>query len=177
MGAIPVYGGRPWCPHLVFIRNIALSDQDVLAMLNLKNYTSVPSTEGDLKYLGIARDAQWTHLADNWYYSHWYSEQFRSAVRAIATRFDVFSFSMGDSDNSFDLFYYRSGKLVRRMVWDDPHYTGGHLSEEIGEPLPMEDKINRGGDPCPGLWSVASALNVETDYTRLSFTLYAATTG
>lgn len=173
MGTIPVYGGKPWSPHFVFIRNINLSDRDVLALLNLRNYVSVPSIEEWNKYLGISRDTQWTHLADNWFYSHWHSEQFRSAVSVIATRFDVFSFAMGDSDNSFDLFYYRNGVLVRRVIWDDPHYTGGHLREEMGAPLPMEDEINRGGDPCAGLWKVASALNVETDYTQLSFSLYA----
>jgi hypothetical protein len=175
VSAIPIYDHRPWSPYFVFVKSIEMTDRGILEALRLPAYVRIPSMEHRFDYLAIGRDSHWTHVADNYGYTHWHSKDFRDAVSELAARLEVFSFSVGDSDMSFDLQLYRSGHLVRRFVWEDRDYSGGRLQEQFGSPLEFETTIPCGKDPLDGLWRVASALGIECDYTKLNLMLYAPT--
>ncbi len=174
MSALPInIDGHPWSPYFVFIRDTSLTDLDILNALGLPGYVGIDSVDNRFDYLAIGRDSQWTHLADSWGYTHWFSSDFKDAVIALASTRDVFSFSVGDSDDSFDFQLTRRGVVVRHFVWDCPGFSGGQLGEEFGERLPAEDTIACGKDALPGLWRVASALGIESDYSRVPIKLYA----
>lgn len=175
MSAIPINFGRPWSPYFVFIKNTHLTDRDFLAALGLKEYVLINSVRSRYDYIAIGRDPHWTHVADNFGYSHWASKAFKNAIARICMRFEVFTFSVGESDMSFDFDLYRDGQLIRHSVWEDRYYSGGRLQEQTGSPLEFEDAIPVGKDPLDGLWRVASALGIESDYSKLSMTLYAPT--
>jgi len=160
MSAIPIYFGIPWSPYLVFIKDTQMSDEKVLESLGLVGYVRIRSKRSSsellhLGYIGIGRDSQWTHIADNYGYTHWHSKSFQDAVVALAPKHDLFTFSVGEPEMSFDLTLYLSGQLVRRFVWEDRDHTGGRLQDEFGPPLQGEDSIPRGKDPLKGLWEVA----------------------
>lgn len=174
MSAIPIYSGHPWSPYLVFVKSTAISDDAILNALDLGAYVKIPAFDRRLSYLAIGRDENWTHLADNFHYSHWFSNDFKNAVSKLGEIFELFSFSVGDIDLSFDLKYYCAGNLRRRFEWEDPYNSGGRLKEQFGAPLDQEDAIIiPGKDPLDGLWRVAEALGIESDYTRLDLQLYA----
>ncbi len=175
MSALPINWGKPWSPYFVFVKTTALSDADLLATLGLNSYVPIASVESRYDYIAIGRDFRWTHVADNFGYTHWASKDFKEAVSRLCTRFEVFTFSVGEGDMSFDLALYRDGQRERHFVWEDRDYSGGKLSEQSGLPLAGEEAIPCGKDPLDGLWRVASALGIESDYTKLSMSLYAPT--
>lgn len=154
-----------------------MTDDDVLNGLGLAGYVAIDSIEQGGRrrydYIAIGRDSRWKHLADNFGYTHWHSKPFRDAVSRLGTGREVFTFSVGDIDVSFDLHYYREGALVRRLIWEAHHDSGSRLQEQCGSALEGEDKIARGNDPTDGLWQVASALGIERDYTKIDLKLYA----
>lgn len=172
MSLLPINEGRSWSPYFVFIRRTGFEHEELLQLLGLSEYAEKHNIELNDTYLCIGEDSEWTHLADDWGYTHWHSTDFKEKVREIALSHTVFTFSYGDSDMFFDLEFHSEGKLRRQFVWIDPDYSGGHLEREIGDALPMEDSIPRGSDPIDALWNVTRALGIETDYSRLEMRAY-----
>lgn len=152
-----------------------MTDAEILEALGLSAYVRIHGVDRRYDYLAIGRDARWTHIADNFGYTHWHSRAFRVAVSELSAKHNVFSFSVGDSDMSFHLELSRGGQIVRRFVWDDPDCSGGRLREQFGPPLDCEGTIHCGKDASDGLWRVASSLGIESDYTKISLRLYAPT--
>jgi hypothetical protein len=173
MSSIPIHHGRLWSPHFVFLADTALDDRALLGLFRLDHYVPTATADLGVDYLGISRDEAWTHIVDNFGYTHWHSKVFSTQFDSLSCRMDIFYFMMGDSDMSFELSLYRRGSLVRHVRWDDPHYTGGHLAAESGTPLQLEDSISRGHDPYDGLMQVAAGLGIQTDYSTHHFRLYA----
>jgi hypothetical protein len=173
MSSIPIYDGKLWSPHFVFLADTTLSDRALLGLFRLDNYVPTATADLGVDYLGISRDEAWTHIVDNFGYTHWHSKVFSRHFASLSGRMDVFYFMMGDSDMSFELSLYRRGSLVRHVRWDDPHYTGGHLVADFGTPLEFEESISRGHDPYDGLLQVAAGLGIQTDYSAHQFRLYA----
>ena len=173
MSSIPIHDGKPWSPYFVFIKNTGITDRELMNSLGLQSYTNSSFVRSRDDYLVIGRDAQWTHIADNFGYTHWESKAFGQAVSKFGERFEVFTFSVGEADMSFHLHFYSGGQLIRRFIWEDHDYSGGRLKKQSGSPLEYEDTIPFGKDPVDGLWRVASALGIESDYAKLSMSFYA----
>ena len=154
-----------------------MTDKDVLRTLGLANYVTIESTKRQGRqrydYIAIGRDLRWTHIADNFGYTHWRSKVFKDAVSKLGGRLEVFTFSLGDIDASFDFHYHRDGSLIRRFVWEARYNQVGRLHGQFGSSLECEEKISRDQDPVDGLWEVASALGIERDYTKIDLKLYA----
>jgi hypothetical protein len=112
-------------------------------------------------------------LADNWHYMLWHKESTRNSIEGLATEFDVFTCSVGDSDDSFDFVYYREGKLLRRYVVTDPDYNGGSVAEDIGESLPTEsDILADSSDQLAMVLSLAKSIGIKTDYREDELRVY-----
>src|SRR5262245_7168381 len=116
MSSIPIYHGRPWAPYFVFIKSTEMTSREVFEALRLGTYAEIPSMEGRFDYIAIGQDSRWTHAADNFGYTHWHSKNFRDAVSELGSRLDIFSFSVGDSDMSFDLHLFGGSHLVCRLL-------------------------------------------------------------
>jgi len=136
-----IIDGKPHSPYFVFIRNTIMEDSELLTELGLQSYSNFSGTEQNNPYICITRDDAWTHLADDWFYTHWHSHSFKEQLLHIAQECDLFSFSVGDSDMSFDFELHRRGVLERRVVWVDPNYDGGYLKEEFGRAMSLESQI------------------------------------
>jgi hypothetical protein len=173
VSSIPIYDGKLWSPHYVFLSDTSLADLAVLGLFGLQHYVPTKFSRQRSDYIGISSDGRWIHLIDNYGYTHLHSPDFRSRFHSLAQAMDVFSFSIGDIDMSFDIQFYRDRHLARYFRWDDPRIDGGHLGAESGSPLSFEDTIPRGSDPYDGLLRVAAGLGVQTDYSTHSIRLYA----
>lgn len=171
-GILDIYDGIPHSPYLIFIKGLDLSDEEILYQLGLSGYSKLEARIPWSDHLAISRDEEWTHLADSYAYSHWLSNDFRTKIQKMASSFDVFTFSVGDADYSYDFEYWASGERIRKVVWDDPKYDGGFLKEQHGIPLEGEGPVSANKDPLKGLWQLAQSLGIQTDYTQLDTELY-----
>ena len=90
-------------PHFTFFRCAGVcSAAYLLRALGLEGYR--PTTGGDFVVgrpsLFLAEDDAWIHLMDDWSYTLWHSPEFRKQVSAFAAGCEVFSFWVGDADQS-----------------------------------------------------------------------------
>lgn len=164
-------------PYFIFVRCAGrYSDADLLHLFGLDAYrpTNAPRRLGN--HAIFADDGRWTMIADDWLYTLWHMPSARQAVHQLGHSHDVFSCSVGDADYSFDFVYYRDRRLVRRYVVEDPHYNGGHVVEDVGEPLPGEaaalrERGERGERRT--VLAIAHSLGIRTDYTLQDLRVYA----
>ena len=161
-------------PYFIFVRcNGAITDTDILQRFGLAKYSAARCAPRMGLYAVLADDGEWTMLADNWHYQLWHRESTGNAINDIATTYDVFTCSVGDSDDSFDFIYYRNGKLVRKYVVTDPHYSGGTISEDIGESLKQESDILANSDGQLKLvLALAKSVGIRTDYAEDELRVY-----
>ncbi len=171
---LPVYHGSPWAPYFVFLKRTDLEDAELLNRFGKASYK--PSVKNDVtaEYLAIGRDSDWIHIADNFSYSHWHSKEFRSPVKELTKESDVFIFSVGDTDMSFEFAFFSDGKLIRSVVWEDPEMDGGFLKKQKGNPLNSEQAIPRGKDPLKGLWALAAEQGINTDFEKVKLRVYSS---
>jgi len=171
-----IFNGQPHSPYLVFIKKVDFQIDNLLDQLGLSDYVELKRTKFSDQCIYIGQDAQWTHLVDDGYI-HWYSKDYRMNIERIAKSADIFSFSVGDVDMSFDLSLWRNGVLVRHFEWEDPYYDGGNMKMEFGDPIDGESEIPLGSDPLKALWGVAKLLGIENDYTKLDLRIFAQRNG
>ena len=88
--------------------------------------------------------------------------------------YEIFTFSIGDIDYSYDFQYYQGGTLRRSVVWEDPHIDGGRMKQEYGERLECEaiNPVYESSSFIHEIWSLARSLGIETDYSKLEFRAY-----
>ena len=100
----------------------------------------------------------------------------RRALSKVAEQFDVFACSVGDSDESFDFIYYVGGSLIRKYTVADPHYDGGSVVEDVGEPLPAESNLlTSGKEKLAIVLGVAESLGINVDFRKADLRIYGST--
>lgn len=163
-------------PYFIFVRcGRSLKDADLLRRFGLSKYVRGRFAPQTGLYSVLANDGAWTMLADNWHYMLWRRESKRKAIELLATDFDVFTCSVGDSNQSFDFDYYRDGMLVRRYVVTDPDYSGGSVTQDIGARLTDEaDILANNNDQLAKVLSLAKSIGIKTDYAEDELRVYVA---
>ncbi len=161
-------------PYFIFVRCAnELSDIDLLQRFELSIYKQTQSVSLLDYYAILANDAAWTLLADNWRYSLWHNPSTRPAIEHLASSYDVFACSIGDCDDSFDFVYYQNAQLVRKYVVTDPHFRGGTVTEDFGEPFSSESNILTLPNQLTMVLKLASSLGIKTDYKDHDLRIYA----
>jgi len=161
-------------PYFIFVRcNGALSDAEILDRFGVAKYSAAQFAPRTGLYAILADDGTWTMIADNWHYQLWHRDSTRSAIERIATEYDVFTCSVGDSDDSFDFMFYRNGALVRKYVVTDPDYSGGTISENVGELLELEsDILENNDDQLKMVLELAGSIGIKTNYAEDELRIY-----
>jgi hypothetical protein len=166
--------GRINSPYLICVNaDGVLSDVTLLQLFGLLDYERVDPARGLRRHALLADGGGWTVLADDWYYTLWHMPETRPTIASLGASWDVFAGSVGDSDRSFDFAYYQDGRLVRRYVVEDPHYRGGVVIADEGEPLPGEAEALREADEWQKVLGVARAIGVPTAYNERDVRVYA----
>lgn len=169
--------GRLDTPYLICVRaDGALSDATLLQLFGLFDYTRTAAAALS-RHATLAGGGGWTVLADDWYYTLWHRPETRPTIASLGASWDVFACSVGDTDRSFDFVHYRGGRLVRRYVVEDPHYRGGVVVADEGEPLPGEAAALRDADEWRKVLGVAEALGIPVEYNERDVRVYAAPHG
>ncbi|MEO0606204.1 MAG: hypothetical protein AAF211_32545 [Myxococcota bacterium] len=68
------------------------------------------------RWLVVLESPRWTAAADSWHYTLWHDPELPRRLERLAEVGDVLAFAMGDSDESWDFWYFRDGERVRRRV-------------------------------------------------------------
>jgi len=168
------HDGRLYAGHFIFARCARELDDDAfLQRLGHTAYTLVASDPMPAPYAVVTSHGEWMGLADDWFYTTWYSPSTVLATAELALSHDVFTCTVGDTDASFDFAYYRNAALVRRYVVTDPNFRGGSVVEDIGERLPAEaELLDSGRDQLDIILGLAESLGIRTMYNEDQVRIY-----
>lgn len=136
-----IFSGHLHAPFFIYFRREPqLSDKQILEHFGLNAYQSVAKLPPGSTYAVIAEAGDWTLLADDWLYQLWHMPSTKNAIESLAKTRDVFAWSLGDCDQSYEYAVYRNGALVRQLVVDSPHFDDQVVRLDIGEQLPFESE-------------------------------------
>ena len=169
--------GRLISPFFIFIKGEGqLDDIDILSRFGLGTYRQRRTVPSYGRRAVIADSGCWKLLADDFSYTLWDMESTRPTLSKVAEQFDVFACSVGDSDESFDFIYYVGGSLIRKYTVTDPHYDGGSVVENVGEPLPAEsDLLTSGKEKLAIVLGIAQSLGINVDFREADLRIYGST--
>jgi hypothetical protein len=173
--------GSLHAPYFVCVRCPELDDRELLDRLGLSAFQ--PATAEiecwHRNYLFVIRDREWAQIADNGCYELWHSRAFRAHVAALARTHELFTWWIGDSDNSYGFAYHRDGQLVREREGQDD--SGGrspvlttidHGDSLPGEPQPWPEGV--GAERPELLYAIAEALGINICHRGLPIRGYVA---
>jgi hypothetical protein len=167
--------GSLHAPYFIFLRCAGrYSDSDLLQRFGLADYRPRKGLPDFGRYAILAADGQWSLIADDWHYTLWHKPATRPALAKLGETCDVFACSVGDCDRSFDFVYYRDAHLARRYVVADPHFRGGIVVENFGEPLPGEATAFQEADELKIVFGIANSLGIKADFSEGDLRVYAA---
>src|SRR5262249_16334434 len=157
-----IIDGQLHAPNFIFIRGAGTySDADLLQRFAIAEYRPMTLADSLASYAILADDGEWVMLADDWGYTLWHMPSTRPAIEEFGRTCDVFACSGGDCDCSFGFVYYSGGRLVRRYVVEDPHFRGGRVTENTGEPLTGEAIAFKETDELMIVLKVAASLGIK----------------
>lgn len=161
-------------PYFIFFRGGAkLTDEEVLAHFELSSYSRTPLASMSRTHAMITEVGEWTLLADDWLYTLWYQPCKWSAIERLAQDRDLFAWSVGECDHSFDFCLYRNGQLVRKHVVEAPNMSDQVVTVDFGEPLPGEAEIfSSTEDSGVHLRRLTEALGIDARVSRDSMRVY-----
>lgn len=152
--------------HLyIFIKGgFRLSDKEIIKALDAIDYqlTKLGKLEeaGDNRYLHLTEDAHWAHLMDDLVGTLLFNQQLQERLSWLSKDFDVFCWSVGDIDDSFDFRYYQNGSVIREYVVEDPKFNGGKITRNSGRPLAGEKDGLAKKDSLEKVLTIASSLGI-----------------
>lgn len=165
--------GRLKSPFFIFVKDDGrLDDLEVLRRFGLEKYRRLQTVPPRRRAV-IADSGEWKLLADDCGYTLWFMDSTRPTIGKIAEQFDVFACSVGDTDESFDFIYYVGGSLVRKYTVTDPHFDGGSVVEDVGEPLSEESNLlGSGQDKLTIVLGIADSLGINVQFEEADFRIY-----
>jgi len=157
------YGDRLNSFCFVFVR-AEISDAELLQHFGLSAYRQVDQVDGLYRYAIVASLNGWRVLADDVCFTFWHMPQRRTAIETLGQQFDLWAFSAGDCDQSYDFALYQQGQLRRKSVVDSPHFSDRVVREDFGTPLPEEARIiTPEADGLEIGWQLAASLGIPTN--------------
>jgi hypothetical protein len=165
MKPLHITGDHIHAPYFIFIDGgTVYSDEEAMELLGIEGFAASARLECSNHVLHITDDGRWLHVVDDWFYTQWHSRTIRDRIAKLATRHDIFTCSVGDTDHSFDFEYFMGGVLVRRYVVEDRNRDGGVVTEDFGSPLPGEAAAFEHSDEVSRVLEVARSVGVVIDH-------------
>ncbi len=161
-------------PYRIFIKSGSeLTDDEILNHLGIKDYkleTEKPDWKS--RYLFLSENDGWVHLMDDWSYSLWHNKTIRNNIQSLSQRFEIFTCSIGDIDNSFDFTYLKNGEIIRQYIAEDPNFKKLVIVKNIGKPFPIETEALKLKDTAKKVTMIAKHLGLNLNYTKDQMRVY-----
>ena len=137
-----ILDGRLHSPFFVYFRQEPrLSDEQILKHFGLLSFSWTKQLQESAQYVILTDAGEWTLLADDWLYSLWHMPSTKTAIEALAESRDVFTWSVGDCDQSFEYKCYRDRELIRQYTVESPNYNDQVVQHDIGEAFEFEKAL------------------------------------
>ncbi|NLR95025.1 hypothetical protein [Flammeovirga agarivorans] len=109
---------------------------------------------------------EWIQVMDDFYYSLWSIPDLRDKLEDVGKSNDICYFSAGDFDNSYELVLIKGGKIIRKIVIEDPQIDRNKLVKkfDVGARLPSEEIFLENEDKLEGLLKLVIANGIEVNY-------------
>ena len=128
----------PHSPYFIFIRGVEnKSDQTILELFGFNQIepTSNDLVSEDEHCIYLYREKEWVHLMDNFYYTHWHSNQFKARIKELGKQYEIFTCRLKDVDESYDFKYFKHGELKRNYMSESPNYSDVDVTVNFGEKM------------------------------------------
>ena len=166
-------------PYFIFIKQgFKMSDDKILETLKLDNYRLITTTieqsykNPDKCYLFLAEDNQWTHLMDDWSYSLWFNKKIEGQLKFLSKHHEIFSFSIGDIDDSYGFKYFNNGEIIREFTLNDVKSNGVEIIKDLGKPFDIEKTALKMKNPYKKLRKFAQHFGISIKYTKDDIRIY-----
>ena len=175
MAPILTARNRLHAPYFIFIRDCTISDRELLKTFGLSTYHRCTSANNFGRYTVLAKHQRWTSIADDWHYTLWNMQSTRTVIQALAQTFDIYTCSVGDSDQSFDFVIYQNGQISRKYAYETlyPAYLSGEVTDMIGSPLPCETELLKLENAMDIVFGIGEYLGIPMEWTESQLRLYA----
>ena len=138
-----IFDGHLHAPFFIYFRReTKLSDEQILDHFGLHAHRYTAKLPPNSTYAVITDAGEWSLIADDWLYQLWRMPSTLNAIESLAKTHDVFAWSLGDCDLSFEYRLYQNGKLVREYTVDSPNFDDQIVRVDFGERLPIESDLH-----------------------------------
>ena len=120
----------------------------------------------------MVEDEKWTYLMDDWFYTLWHNEDIRKRIQSLSKNFEIFTCSVGDSDDSFDFTYFKQGKIIRQYIVEDPNFKGGEVVRDIGKPFSIEKIALKKKAPYQKVMVIAKSFDIKMNHEKERVRIY-----
>lgn len=168
--------GALHAPYFIFVRGpSSYSDEDLLKQFGIGHFQLIANPTRNHLNVVLADAGEWKLVADSWLYHLWNRPDRMHRLEELAKSNEVFAFSVGDCDLSYDFCHYANGALVRRFVVESPGYSDQVVVENfgpnmIGEPSPAAGEAVKISE----LLNIGESLGAITRFSRDEFRIYGA---
>lgn len=168
-------------PLQFFIKaNGKLSDTEILGMLNLKGYEEVEFQEhAEHQFrIYISRFGEWIHVMDNMDYHLYHCLKgdlfYRNIdrINQIGRKYDLFFFSVGDSTNDLEFYYYQDKVLKRKFIYNENLEETVDKFETFGEPLEGEEQPEEMGRHIDYAHALTKSIGIHIEHNPEKIKMY-----
>ncbi len=166
-------------PYQIFIKGgFKMTDKEIFELLGLRDYKLIIDEQekktGDLhkRYLFLTEDESWTHIMDDWFYTLWHDKEIRERIKLFSEKFEIFTSSVGDIDDSFDFTYFKEGKAIREYVVKDCDFKGGAVVKDFGCPFPIEKIALSKKKVDQKVMTIINSLGIKTKHDKDKIRIY-----
>ncbi|NOQ65179.1 MAG: hypothetical protein GQ582_11770 [Methyloprofundus sp.] len=179
----------PHVSSIVFVKTKgSWAPEDAVKYFGFHNFQRVELLDRIIDRVWFYDDSEWFHILEGWYYPLYnqgnfplYDQSdFVNTLLKLSSEYDVFWFSVGDADCSFNYSYYSGGECKRKFVVKSPRYDDRVIEINEGKKLPYEDNILNDNDEIifsdnecvTVLLKLAESLGIKTKYDESNFQGY-----
>lgn len=161
----PYIRGRLHSPHFIYLNDPTMRYRKVLKQLGIPHAVRLPQRVSGLLVYGVyvTRCDHWIHVAEGWDYTLWHREDRFDLLQWISLTCDVFTFSVGESDASYDFALFQGGSVRRLQEVRSPRYSDRVLHRSIGDPLPCESEALWQSDGSAIGFRIAQSLGIDLE--------------
>ena len=153
----------PHSPYFICIKGLNhKNDEELLELLGLHKCKEIeiPKDFEDENCIYISNDTSWIHIMDNYYYTFWQSDALSVRIEELGEKYEIFTFSVGDSDLSFDFKYFKNGTKIREYIVTSPNYNDEVIEVNNGTPLFGETEGLKKKDQFDRIIYIADSLGI-----------------
>ena len=166
-----IIDGQLWSPFYIMVKDYGgLKFNELFQQLNIDRYShqikenKLEIGSESLDVLFAIRRGNWVQIMDNWGYKLWHDKQIRKDVEQLSKSYEIFQFSIGDIDYSYDFAYYKNGVLKRKFAIEADHPSEEIIKENFGSSLKGESETKKYREPFDKIRPITNSIGIPFEH-------------